>query len=359
MKKATITMKKKGRTGYTTGACAAAAAKAAAHFLAGGEVLRKTEITLPEGRRVTLALEYVRPAGKGSQAAARKEAGNDPDITHSALVVVGLSPLPGREIIFAAGEGVGTVTKPGLSVAPGEPAINPVPRQMITSAIREVTPQGMLVTVSIPEGRKLAGRTFNPRLGITGGLSVLGTSGIVRPFNIASLRASLTCALDVAAACGIKAPVFVPGNIGRRSAVKNFRIKDEQVIEAGNEWSFIIDAAAGYDFSELLIVGHPGKLAKLAAGNWDTHSARSESALSSVAILAEEMFGGPFSSHVTAEGIFASLVPPEAHKLGNSLAGTIRDAVMERTEGRFKIALALTDMQCRIIGTSGDLTSWK
>lgn len=347
------------RSGFTTGACAAGAAKAAVKFLLEGIALREVGITLPEGGRVVMPLVYVRGNQGAAEAAIRKDAGDDPDITHGALVVVNLSPAPGGDIFFAAGEGVGKVTKPGLSVAPGEPAINPVPRQMIISAIREATTQGMLVTVSIPGGEKMAGKTFNPRLGIMGGLSVLGTTGIVRPFSISALRASLQCSLDVAAACGIRMPVFVPGNIGRRAAEHNFRLREGQIIEAGNEWGFVMDVAAGLDFREILVVGHPGKLVKLADGYWDTHSSRSESAVAAVARRAEALFGKTFSEQVTAEGIFASLGPSEAQKLGTLLAGEVRRALAVKTGGHFETATALTDMRGRILGTSGDIAPWQ
>ena len=139
---------------------------------------------------------------------------------------------------------MGTVTKPGLAIPPGEPAINPVPRRMIREAVREVTPRGVRVTISIPGGGELARKTFNPRIGIVGGLSILGTTGIVRPFSCSALRESLRCALNVAAAAGIRAPVLVPGHIGERAARAHFRVADEQVVEVGNEWGFVLDEAA-------------------------------------------------------------------------------------------------------------------
>ena len=347
------------RSGFTTGTCAAAAAKAAARFLLEGIALREVEITLPGGDPVVMPLVYVRGDRGGAEAAIRKDAGGDPDITHGALVVVNLSPVPGGEILFAAGEGVGMVTKPGLSVAPGEPAINPVPRQMICSAIRDVTARGMLVTVSIPGGEEMAVKTFNPRLGIIGGLSVLGTTGIVRPFSISALRASLKCALDVAAACRIRMPVFVPGNIGRRAAEENFRLGEGQVIEAGNEWGFVLDRAAGLDFRAILVVGHPGKLAKLAAGDWDTHSSRSRSALPTVIRRAEEMFARSFPDQVTVEGLFHSLDPAETKTLGEGLAADVEKAVRERMGGCWPLAVVLIDMRGRMLGSSGDLSLWR
>ncbi len=362
---------KNPREGYTTGACAAAAAKAAALFLSRGEAPACVDILLPEGMRAALPVEGVRLSEDGAEALVRKDAGDDPDATSGVLVEVRLSPTPGGGISFAAGEGVGTVTKPGLSVKPGEPAVNPVPRRMIEQAIREVTRAGMLVIISIPGGGAIAKKTFNPRLGIVGGLSVLGTTGIVRPYSVSSMRASLKCALDVAAACGITAPVFVPGNMGRKAVLMNFSAKDEQVIEAGNEWGFVIDSAVPYRFEKILVAGHPGKLVKVVADHWDTHSARSGRAADVVALRAEALFGRLFAGAVTAEGVFSCLSAQEAEALGNALAGEVRKALKARmaessrkaaapfNEPATAVSVALTDMQGRIRGTAGGLAPWQ
>ena len=178
------------RSGITTGACAAAAAKAAATVLAGGAPPREVDLRLPSGNTIRLPILYVesRENPPAITAAVRKDAGDDPDVTDGLEVRATLSWNDAGETIFAAGEGVGTVTKPGLQVPPGEPAINPVPRQMIQGAIREVTRRGVSVEISIPGGGEIAAQTFNPRLGIVGGLSVLGTTGIVRPYCTRALH---------------------------------------------------------------------------------------------------------------------------------------------------------------------------
>ncbi len=349
------------RTGYTTGSCAAAAAKAAALLLTEGTSVREVDIELPGGKRVVIPVASAGRRGAGAEAAVRKDGGDDPDVTHGVVILAYLEPQSPPDILFAAGEGVGRITKPGLSVPPGEPAINPVPRWMISQALREITSQGLVVTLSIPEGRKIAEKTFNPRLGIEGGLSILGTTGIVRPFSVSALRASLVCSLDVAEACGVKEPVFVPGHIGRRAAESHFPVRGEQVVEVGNEWGFIIDSAARRDFESILLVGHPGKLAKLAAGYWDTHSSRSESALTFVIRRAEATLPRLSSGQVTVEGVFTSLALPEIHRLGNVLAEDVRRAIAERAGGGFPrgIAVALTDMKGMILGVAGDFTPWR
>ncbi|MHB8910426.1 MAG: cobalt-precorrin-5B (C(1))-methyltransferase CbiD [Syntrophales bacterium] len=347
------------RTGYTTGSCAAAAAKAAALLLAEGRKVEEVTISLPGGREISLPLAYVRRAGGGAEAAVRKDAGDDPDATDGALVQAALAWSDGAGVEFAAGVGVGTVTKPGLALAPGEAAINPVPRRMIAEAVREITPRGVRVTISVPGGGEIARKTFNPRLGIVGGLSILGTTGIVRPFSCSALRESLRCALGVTAAAGIREPVFVPGHIGERAARALFRVMDEQVVEVGNEWGYVLEEALRRPFTDLMIVGHPGKLAKLAAGDWDTHSGRSKSALPVVARMHEESLGRPAEAAATVEGIFAALGETDKMALGNALATAIRAALSQRVEGRLRPAVILIDLGGRIIGQSGDLTPWQ
>jgi hypothetical protein len=178
-------------TGYTTGTCAAAAAKAAAMILSGFPIPRKVDVELPDGERVILPIVYAEGMHCLARAGVQKDAGGDPDITHGCLVVASVEWEEGEGVSLAAGDGVGIVTKPGLPLAPGEPAINPVPRAMIQKAVREVTGRGVRVTISIPGGRELADKTFNPRLGVEGGLSILGTSGLVRPFNRQALCKTL------------------------------------------------------------------------------------------------------------------------------------------------------------------------
>lgn len=347
------------RTGYTTGACAAAAAKAAVMLLCGGSVPGAVEISLPEGNRVRFSVLSSCRDGETAQASIRKDAGDDPDVTNQATVVVTVAFTEDGGVRFAAGEGVGFITKPGLSIAPGEPAINPVPRRMIEQAIREVTARGVKITVSIPGGRELAARTFNPRLGIEGGLSIIGTTGIVKPFSAPALTASLKCALDVAAACGIRAPVLVPGNIGEGAALKNLRVDANRIIQVSNHWGFMLDEAARLPFERLLALGHPGKLAKLVDGEWDTHSSNSASAVGVVARIAESVLGRAVPQSATVEGIFEALDREETAALGNALASAVRKAITARIGLSADIAVALINMAGELLGTAGDLSPWK
>lgn len=346
------------RTGYTTGTCAAAAAKAAALCLFGNRVETAVVIGLPDGTRERIPVVDVHLTTDGAQASVRKDAGDDPDVTDGSLVVVRIEPVDGADVAFAAGEGVGRVTLPGLQIPPGEPAINPGPRRMITQALREVTASGLRVTVSIPGGAALAAKTFNPRLGIEGGLSVLGTSGRVRPFSAPALRDSLRCGLDVAAALGIQSPVLVPGHIGENAVKRHYRMQSGQVIPVSNEWDFMLEQVAAGAFDQVLLVGHPGKLAKLANGEWDTHSSRSGSAVPVVRGLANSLGLELPVESPTVEGLFEALSPDTRRQLGEATAKAIRLAVQSRFHKPL-VAVTLINMRGDLLGTDGDVSTWQ
>ncbi len=347
-----------GRTGFTTGTCAAAAAKAATMVLCGQPSPSEVNITLPDGSNVKIPIMSMDGRENGFEACVRKDAGDDPDVTDGCSIKVMVQWTDGHDVIFRAGRGVGTVTKPGLSVAPGEPAVNPVPRLMIRTAIRDITDRAVIATISIPGGEELASKTFNPRLGIEGGLSILGTSGIVRPFSSAALQDALKCALNVAVACKVKFPVFVPGRIGDKAVKKLFRPADEQVIEVSNEWGFMLDLAAEVDFERLLTLGHPGKLAKLMAGWWDTHSSRSPSAVPAVMELAERVLGSRPPESLTVEGIFRGLPAAKQRKLADELSARIRSKIYDRIGQRFDVTVALVTMAGDLLGQDGDTSQW-
>lgn len=368
------------RCGITTGACAAAAAKAATLVLTGGSAPSQVELRLPSGARVQVPILGVRyePNQPAATAAVRKDAGDDPDVTDGLSVEATVSWNDTGDVIFVAGQGVGRVTKPGLQVPPGEPAINPVPRQMIAAAVREITDRGVCVAISIPGGREIAAKTFNPRLGIEGGLSILGTTGIVRPYSRRAQWDALKCSLDVAAACRVTAPVLVPGNIGARAVCRLFALRDDQVVPVGNEWGFALQCVRGYAFRAVMIAGHPGKLVKLAMQQWDTHSARSAAAVDEVRRICEHVLGRVAADVPTVEGVMAALAPPERKELGDELARRIRRAIGSQffdhppvggdgtgasAAGHrldfHRTAVFLVDMAGQCLGTSGDLDAWR
>jgi len=349
------------RCGITTGTCAAAAAKAAAMVLAGGDPPRDVEVFLPLGEaiRVPIARLQREEGSPVVTAAVRKDAGDDPDVTHGLEIRATVSWDDSADVRFAAGEGVGTVTKPGLQVPPGEPAINPVPRRMISAAIRDVTARGVRVEISIPGGRRIAAKTFNPRLGVEGGLSILGTTGIVRPYCRKALHDALKCSLDVAAACGVGAPVLVPGHVGAGAARRHFSLRDEQVVEVGNEWGFALELVSCYQFRAMMIAGHPGKLAKLAAGQWDTHSARSGQAVEYVRGVCQQALERPVPDVPTAEGLFAALESEQRQRLASEVARRVRVAVAGRLGSRPGVAVLLVNMAGDRLGADGDFSPWR
>ncbi len=349
------------RSGYSTGTCAAAAAKAATVLLAGGEKSKTVEVSLPDGERAKLTVVRAELSAEKAMAAVRKTASNDPDATASAEVIADVRWVEGSEVLFRAGEGVGTVTKPGLSIPPGEPAINPVPRQMIYQAVREITDHGLEVVLSITGGEAIAAKTFNPKLGIKGGLSILGTTGRVRPFSIPALRESLRCAINVKRASGETSLVLVPGHIGERAALRHYKLTSEQIVEVSNEWGFVLDLISEAQCQRLLAVGHPGKLAKLIEGDWDTHSARSQSAVPIISRLCKEVLHFPPPASPTVEGIFRALAINDCQRLAEFIAQQIGKAISKRLKIRPypHIAVALINMSGELLGSNREADLWR
>ncbi|HXV94335.1 MAG TPA: cobalt-precorrin-5B (C(1))-methyltransferase [Pseudonocardia sp.] len=267
------------RTGFSTGANAAAAAKAAAMLLRDGTAPASVEIPFPSGERHSFAPHTSAHHGDSATAVVVKDAGDDPDVTHGAhlTATVRLGDDPAGEVVIGGGEGVGTVTKPGLGLPVGGPAINPVPRRMITEAVREVVPAGaVLVTISVPGGERMARRTTNRRLGIEGGISILGTTGIVRPFSTASWRASVEQAVSVMAAQGCPTLVLATGGRTERGAMALLpALPEVAFVEVGDFTGAALRRAVEHGLRDVVFVGMVGKLTKLASGVLMTHYTRS------------------------------------------------------------------------------------
>ena len=268
------------RSGLTTGSCATATSLAAARLLLSDVVSDAVQIVLPKGKQVTLRLEFCRRSSAGAEAGTLKDAGDDPDVTHGALLFshVRLTPTPG--VRFHAGAGVGTVTRPGLVLAVGEPAINPVPRRMISEHLGRLAADcgylgGFEVTVNIENGAALALKTMNPRLGILGGLSVLGTSGIVRPFSCAAYIASIHQGIDVAKSNGYEHIAACTGNASEDTMRQRYGIPDIALIEMGDFVGAVLKHLRKVPVAHLSLCGGFGKISKLAAGHLDLHSRHS------------------------------------------------------------------------------------
>lgn len=264
---------KKLRKGYTTGSCAAAAAKAAVTMLVTQQTLDQVAIDTPAGVRLTLPVTDSVFEHDTASCAVVKDGGDDPDVTHG-LKIVAQARWGRAGIIIEAGEGIGRVTLPGLKVAVGQPAINPVPLQMIRKEVGEVAPPGRGITIrlSVPGGEEAARRTFNPRLGVMGGISILGSKGLVEPMSEEALKESLALELAQKRQQGAAKAVLVFGNYGEDFAVQKLGVAPDYVIKMGNYVGFMLDQAAAHGLERVLLVGHLGKLVKVAAGIFQTHS---------------------------------------------------------------------------------------
>jgi len=269
------------RRGWTTGSCAAAAVRAACEALITGECPATAEIELPGGGMPSFAVALCEIDGVSATAGVIKDAGDDPDVTHGALVKATVRRgAPGDGIVFRAGEGVGTVTKPGLAISPGEPAINPVPRQMIRLAIEDAARRhdanldDVVVEISIPGGETLAKKTLNPRLGILGGLSILGTTGIVVPFSCAAWIHSIHRGIDVARACGLEHIAGATGAASEAAIQRMHALPDAALIEMGDFVGGMLKYLKQHPVPRVTIAGGFAKMTKLGQGLLDLHSKR-------------------------------------------------------------------------------------
>ena len=258
------------RRGWTTGACATAATKAAYTALLNGAFPDPVEITLPRGQQVSFALALTERGDGWATAGIVKDAGDDPDVTHGCMVVVKVTPRDSG-VAFKAGEGIGVVTKPGLPIAPGEPAINPVPRQMMIEVITELG-GGADIEISIPGGAALAERTWNGRLGIVGGLSILGTTGIVNPFSCAAWIASIHLGIDVARASGLQHVAGCTGSTSEDAVRAHFNLPLEAMLDMGDFAGGLLKYLKLHPVPRVTIGGGFGKMVKLAQGAMDLHS---------------------------------------------------------------------------------------
>ncbi|EIK96511.1 cobalt-precorrin-6A synthase [Pseudomonas sp. M47T1] len=282
------------RSGLTTGSCATATSLAAARLLLTGQVLDAAQITLPKGKQVEMRLEFCRLHEDGAEAGTLKDAGDDPDVTHGALLYSRVRLLPQAGIRFVAGSGVGTVTRPGLVLGVGEPAINPVPRRMITEHLTALAVEcayvgGFEVTVNVQDGAALALKTMNPRLGILGGLSILGTSGIVRPFSCAAYIASIHQGIDVATTNGFMHIAACTGNASEDTMRRVYDLPEIALIEMGDFVGAVLKHLRKVPVDKLSLCGGFGKISKLAAGHMDLHSRHSSINLEQLAQWAADI----------------------------------------------------------------------
>lgn len=346
------------RTGWTTGACAAAGARAAARCLLG---LPQSEgpvrIDLPRGGTADLNVDLLNKAAGEATAGVLKDAGDDPDVTHGAWIHTTVRHgAPG--VTFHAGTGVGTVTKPGLPIAPGEPAVNPVPRQMITHELTKAAneagaPVAFDVTISVPGGTELALKTWNPRLGIVGGISILGTTGIVRPFSCAAWIASIHRGIDVARAAGL---THVAGSTGAtsESAVRNlYDLPEIACLDMGDFAGGLMKYLRKHPVAHFTLAGGFGKLTKLAQGALDLHSARSRVDFDALADMAAASGADP--APVRCANTAAEALQHAGPALAQLVAGAALDTIrMALVDAPVRADVVVVDRAGQIVARSGE-----
>ena len=325
------------RCGYTTGTCAAAAAAGAAALLLEGVALPAVHIDTPAGVRVEAEL-LKHAAGEGWAACAvRKDGGDDPDVTDGALICARVERSTGPGIAIDGGEGVGRVTRPGLDQPVGEAAINSVPRRMIARAAEEEAAAlgyagGLEITISVPGGEEAARRTFNPQLGVEGGISILGTSGIVEPMSEAALLATIRLDIRQQAAGGPGTLVLTPGNYGETFVRERLGLDLDRAVKCSNYIGASIDMAVEEGIREVLLVGHAGKLVKVAAGIMNTHSSVADGRMEILAAHGAACGAGP----ELVEQILESITVDQALEYMEQVPGlgqAVMDRVIRRMDG--------------------------
>ena len=338
------------RRGWTTGACATAAVKAALEALWGGAAPAEVTITLPRGETPRFAVAEAAVGEGWAVAGVVKDAGDDPDVTHGALIRARVQP-GGAGVTFVAGEGVGTVTRPGLPVPPGAPAINPVPREMMAGVVAEMAarfgePGDVEITISVPGGAEMAARTWNPRLGIVGGISILGTTGIVRPFSCSAWIASIHRGIDVARAAGLTHVAGCTGATSERAVQALHGLPDHAMLDMGDFAGGMLKYLARHPVERVTIGGGLGKLAKLGQGALDLHSARSQVDFARLA----ELVGDDRVSAVNT-------VLQAYEILGKRLAEVIAEAALDAVVARFGTEMAFdivaVDREGAVIARAG------
>src|SRR3569833_399600 len=316
------------RRGWTTGACATAATKSALTALLGRDFIDPVTITLPGGQQPAFALAHEARGDGFAEAGIVKDAGDDPDVTHGALVMARVARGPaGSGVTFQAGDGAGTVTKPGLPIPPGEPAINPVPRRMRRAVVDELAPGAdIAITVSVRDGAKLAEKTWNPRLGILGGLSILGTTGIVIPYSCAAWIASIQRGVDVARAVGLPHVEGATGDLSEKAARARLGLAEEAYLDMGDFVGGLCKYLRRHPVDRLTIAGGFAKMAKLSQGAMDLHSARGTVDLGALAALRPEALRAQALAANTANEVLGL----GGAGLARAVARVARDAAQAR-----------------------------
>ncbi|MBI5190201.1 MAG: cobalt-precorrin-5B (C(1))-methyltransferase [Nitrospirae bacterium] len=346
------------RSGFTTGACATAAAKAAAYALINEHGVDKVEISLPAGPRAVFDVHHLEFTDDWAQATVIKDAGDDPDVTNGAEIgAVVKFYTKGYGIVVKGGRGVGKVTKPGLAIPVGHAAINPVPLKMLKDELAKVLketdcPLGLEVTVFVPRGEEISKKTLNERLGIVGGISILGTTGIVEPISTRAWTDTVVAAMSVARACGVSEIILTPGRTSEAAAMKMFPdMPEEAFIQMGDHVGFALAEARKRLFTKVIIVGQFGKLVKMAMGSVKTNVKDSTLELGFLADVAEESGWSRKKVEAvkhanTAREVFMDIASPaERRALSGVICGKVSDTARNILGARMEFTCMMVDYE--------------
>ena len=359
---------KKYRRGYTTGSCAAAAAKASVHMLFTNKKIDNINIDTPKGILLTLKVKNIELKDKSAECSIEKDGGDDIDATHTMDIFAKaeLIPREAEEIIVTSGVGIGIVTKKGLSVEVGKPAINPVPMKMIRNEIAKVLGENnkllnkdksLKITIFAPKGEEIAKKTFNPRLGIVGGISILGTTGIVEPMSEDGWKKSLSIELEMKKAQGMDKIILVPGNHGEEFIREHLKIDMNNCVRMSNFVGYMLNEAKRLGFKKILMAGHIGKFIKISAGIFNTHSkicdARNEIMIANLALMGAGLdFIKEINECVIAEGAVEIIDKSKYTEIYNVLCNKCKERVEEYLNEDIQVEVYMFRMDKSLLGKS-------
>lgn len=353
------------RRGWTTGACATAATKSALSALLNGEFIDPVEIDLPKGDTPSFALTHENSGPGYAEAGIIKDAGDDPDVTHGATIIsrVEFGKL-GSGILFKAGDGVGTVTKSGLPIAAGEAAINPVPRQLMTDVVTALceqnnVPRDITITISVPDGQRMAERTWNPRLGILGGISILGTTGVVHPFSCSAWIHSIHRGIDVARAENIEHVLGATGSTSESGACAIYEFPEIAMLDMGDFAGGLLKYLRQNPVPQITLAGGFAKFTKLAQGAMDLHSGRSQVDFDWLAKTAHELGLDPANANLIQDANTAMEALELTHNSGIDLPAQV--AVLAQQQALAILGDAPIQLEVMIFSRDGKLlarTDW-
>jgi len=352
------------RFGWTTGTCATAAVNAAYTALVKGAFPDRVSVVTPSGKAADLAVQMTDRGDGWAQAGIIKDAGDDPDVTHGAMIVATLRiGLPQSGVTFLRGDGVGIITKPGLPIDVGEPAINPVPRDMMRRAIDQLAsalagPRDIIVEISVPDGAKIALKTWNPRLGIEGGISILGTTGVVRPFSCSAWIASIHRGIDVARANGLVHVAGSTGSTSEKAVINRYELPDIALMDMGDFVGGMLKYMRHHPVPNLTIAGGFAKMVKLGQGAIDLHSARSQVDFAALATVAAShgFQHDKVSQANSVLDVVQSATPEMRAALAGKIAADARETAMKLVrDAAINIEVLIVDRDGQVVGTAGTI----